>query len=110
MGGAIFMASLDLRTSIRGSVEELYGHAVRYDMSLRFVEPHAADSIVSAVRATEGVGDVEVWSGANAWVKHDDGLLGNGFPWRGSHGTLGCWPFRCSRDGGSALATYGGSW
>lgn len=79
LGGAVFMASLDLRTTIRGSVAELFGKALRYDMSLRFVEPHAPDSIAAAIRATVGVEDVEAWSGATAAVRHDDGLLGNGF-------------------------------
>ncbi|HSW31787.1 MAG TPA: ABC transporter permease [Longimicrobiales bacterium] len=79
LGGAVFMASLDLRTTIRGSVGELFGKSLRYDMSLRFVEPHAPDSIVAAIRATEGVGELEAWSGVTASVRHDDGLLGNGF-------------------------------
>jgi putative ABC transport system permease protein len=79
LGGAVFMAALDLRTTIRGSVEELFGRSLRYDMSVSLAEPHAPDSIAAAIRPVSGVEEVEAWSGANAAVRHDDGLLGNGF-------------------------------
>jgi putative ABC transport system permease protein len=79
LGGAVFMAALDLRTTIRGSVEELFGRSLRYDMSVSLAEPHAPDSIAAAIRPVSGVEVVEAWSGANAAVRHDDGLLGNGF-------------------------------
>src|SRR5205085_3886613 len=35
MGGAAFLGALDLRTSIRGSVDFVYGTLFRYDASVR---------------------------------------------------------------------------
>ena len=61
------------------SVDTLFG-AQRFDMLLRFSEPHSMDSIESIVRSVEGVAAAEAWSGARAAVKRSDGSVGNAFP------------------------------
>ena len=78
-GGAVYLGAGNLRASVMTSVDTLFG-AQRFDMVLRFSEPHAVDSIESIVRGVEGVAAAEAWSGARAAVKRRDGSVGNAFP------------------------------
>ncbi len=79
MGGAVFIASLGLRSAIRGSVANLFDNLRRFDMSVRFASPHPADSLEAAVRAVPGVADAEAWNGVRAAVPHAAGVVGNSF-------------------------------
>ncbi len=78
-GGAVFVGALNLRASIRDSVSILYGDVLRYDLSLRFAEPRAADSLEAAVASRSGVVRAEAWNGVRAAITQADGTLGNGF-------------------------------
>jgi putative ABC transport system permease protein len=76
--GAVYLGALNLRASVRGAIDLLYA-PMRFDLTLRFAEPHRADSLESALRAISGVEGAEAWSGARAVVPHADGTLGNAF-------------------------------
>ena len=78
-GGAVYLGAGNVRASVMTSVDTLFG-AQRFDMLVRFSEPHSVDSIESVVRSVEGVAAAEAWSGARAAVKRSDGSVGNAFP------------------------------
>ena len=78
-GGAVYLGAGNLRASVMTSVDTLFG-AQRFDMVLRFTEPHAVDSIESIVGGVAGVSGAEAWSGARAAVQRADGSVGNAFP------------------------------
>jgi len=82
MGGAVYLGALNLRAAIVGSIDLVFG-VHRYDMVLRFAQPHAADSIVVAVARVEGVANAEAWTNGRAILKRADGALGNAFPLTG---------------------------
>ena len=79
VGGAVYLGAINLRQSVIDSVDTLFG-SQRFDMVLRFAEPHAVDSIESIVSSVTGVARAEAWSGARAAVKRRDGTVGNAFP------------------------------
>ncbi|MEQ1689744.1 MAG: FtsX-like permease family protein [Gemmatimonas sp.] len=79
MGGAVYIAALNLRTSVRGAVGLLFD-AQKYDMALRTASAWPADSLEAVVRAVGGVSDAEAWSAARATLDRGDGLPGNAFP------------------------------
>ncbi|MEO8577753.1 MAG: ABC transporter permease, partial [Gemmatimonadales bacterium] len=80
LGGAVYVGALNLRSSIRASVGYLYGEINRFDITVRFAEPHAADSITSLVRSVSGVERAEAWETRRAAVVMAGGELGGGFP------------------------------
>jgi putative ABC transport system permease protein len=77
-GGAVYLGALNLRASVRGSVDLIY-RALGYDVGLRFVRAHRADSLESAIAAVPGVDRAEAWSAARAAVSGPDGTLGDDF-------------------------------
>ena len=79
LGGAVFIGSLGLRTSIRRSVGNQFGEVLRYDMAVRFSTTHAPDSLERMVRAIGGVKGAEAWSGVRAAVAHEGNMVGNSF-------------------------------
>ena len=79
LGGAVYLGALNLRVSIRNSVGYIYGELIRYDISIGFARSYPADSLERAVRAVEGVAQVEAWSGHRAAVARPGGVLGNAF-------------------------------
>ncbi len=79
MGGAVFLAALDLRAGIRGSVGLIYDEYNKFDLTIRFTKSHAADSIEHAAARVAGVETVEAWTGARAAVDHSDGMLEGSF-------------------------------
>lgn len=83
LGGAVFLGALNLRASIRGSVGLIYDTYNRFDFTMRFAEPHVADSIEAVTRRISGVAAAEAWSGARAAVDHSDGMLAATFPLTG---------------------------
>jgi len=80
LGGAVYVGALNLRSSISASVGYLYGEINRFDMTVRFAEPHAADSITSLVASMPGVERAEAWLTRRAAVALSGGDLGPGFP------------------------------
>lgn len=78
-GGAVYLGAINLRMSVIGSVDTLFG-SQRFDMVARFAAPHAVDSIESIARGVEGVSSAEAWSGARSALKRKDGSVGNSFP------------------------------
>lgn len=78
-GGAVFLASRNLRTSVIGAVDMLYAPQ-KYDFSIRLSEPHAIDSIEAAIAQVGGVRAVEAWSGGRATMPRADGTSSNSFP------------------------------
>ena len=77
-GGAVYLGALNLRTSIRGSVDLLY-RPMRFELVLRFTRSWPADSVEAALKVTPGVSGAEAWSSAVAAVAHEDGTLGDAF-------------------------------
>ena len=78
VGGAVYLGSINLRASIRGSVDLLF-ESMRFDMVLRFERSWPADSLEAAVAAVPGVAQVEAWGGTRAAFASPDGMLGNTF-------------------------------
>jgi putative ABC transport system permease protein len=77
-GGAVYLGAVNLRASVQASVDLLYqGH--RYDFTLRFTEPHRADSVERVVSGVPGVAGAEAWAGARAAVVHSDGTSSDAF-------------------------------
>ena len=74
LGGATFLAALDLRAAIRASVSHLYGELLRFDMTARFDTPQVAEAALRVARAVPGVETAEAWSGARAALAGADAL------------------------------------
>jgi len=79
MGGAVYIGALDLRASIRGSVD-LHFDAQRFDMVLRFARTWPADSLEAAVASVPGVRQAEAWGAAPAALAESSGTWSNTFP------------------------------
>ena len=77
--GAVFLGALNLRASIRDSVSALYEDELRFQLSVRFEQRHAGDSLVALASAEPGVERTEAWSGARAAVVGDDSLPRSAF-------------------------------
>jgi putative ABC transport system permease protein len=77
--GAVFVAALNLRASIRGSVSVLYEERMRFDVAYRLAQPYPVDSVEAAVRGIDGVAGAEAWSGARAALRNADGMLSPSF-------------------------------
>jgi putative ABC transport system permease protein len=75
-GGAVFLGALNLRASIRGSVDHLFGTVLRYDLVLRLAAPHDAARIEQAVAAAAGAEQVEAWGATRAAVAGPGALRG----------------------------------
>ncbi len=78
VGGAVYLGSINLRASIRGSVDMLF-ESMRFDMALRFDRSWPADSLEAAIAAVPGVAQAEGWGGTRAAFAGPDGTLGNTF-------------------------------
>lgn len=78
-GGAVYLGAVNLRASIRDSVDILFGDVLRYDLSLRLADAYAPDSLERAVAGMPGVVRAEGWNGVRASVARPGGMLGNGF-------------------------------
>jgi putative ABC transport system permease protein len=78
-GGAVFLAALNLRASVLGATDVIFG-TQHYDFSVRVTEPQAPDTLEAIVRAVGGVEAAEAWGSARATVDHGDGLAGNSIP------------------------------
>jgi putative ABC transport system permease protein len=79
MGGAVYLGALDLRASIRGSVDLLYGTLMKFDMIVSLNDPHGTDSIETVASRVQGVAVAEAWGGVRAAVSGSDGLMHDAF-------------------------------
>ena len=77
LGGAVFLATLSLRASIRGTFDHVYGTLMRFDGSVRLAEPQTPAELEAVVGAVPGVERAEAWGAARAVMRDADGLLGN---------------------------------
>jgi putative ABC transport system permease protein len=77
MGGAAFLGALDLRTSIRGSVDFVYGTLLRYDASVRLTTPHDIDSLEAIARRLPEVVWAEAWNTAQVITPAEQDLGGS---------------------------------
>lgn len=80
LAGAVYLGALGLRSSIRSSVDVLYGEIMRFDIVVRFSDSYAAADIERIARDVEGVRAAEAWGGMRAAVDHADGMLAPSFP------------------------------
>jgi len=78
VGGAIFVAGLNVRASVSKTVEVSFG-SLKYDIELSFSRPYPVEQIEQAVRNIPGVVRVESWGGAEAALVYSDGTSGNRF-------------------------------
>lgn len=77
-GGAVYIGALNLKESVRGAVDLLFG-VQQFDLAIRLVRATSADSLENTVSAVAGVTRAEAWSGARASVAHADSTAGNAF-------------------------------
>ena len=73
-GGAVFLGAVNLRASIRGAVDNLYGRVLKMDLSLRFEQREDDERVRAIASAVDGVELAEGWSGARAGLLADDSL------------------------------------
>lgn len=78
MGGAIFMAALNIRASTTKTIESAFG-ALNYDIAIRFRQPCPVEVIEETLNAVPGVVQVEGWGGAGGSLVYGDGTMGNRF-------------------------------
>jgi len=76
VGGAAFLGALDLRASIRASIDYIYGDVLRYDASFRFTSAHAVDSIETVLKKMPEVAVAEAWDAAHMIIRAEDELGG----------------------------------
>jgi putative ABC transport system permease protein len=60
-GGAAFLGALDLRASIRDSVQTLFTDTMRFDLAVHLDSPQDADSIDAAASRVPGIDVAEEW-------------------------------------------------
>lgn len=77
-GGAVYIGALNLKESVRGAVDLLFG-VQRFDLAIRLGRPTTPDSLERAVASVAGVLRAEAWSATRASVAHADSTTGNAF-------------------------------
>lgn len=77
-GGAVFLGSQNLRTSVIGATDLMFD-AQHFDLSLRLADPADPVQLAEVVAAVDGVEGVEAWAGARAILDHGAGVRGNAF-------------------------------
>lgn len=75
LGGAIFIATFNVRYSIESYIERL-GHYFVADVNLTLNQPYRIERIRSELLEVPGVESVEGWTGASAQIIQDDGTPG----------------------------------
>jgi putative ABC transport system permease protein len=65
-GGAAFLGALDLRASIRDSVETLFTDTMRFDLAVHLDGPHDPDSIDAVASRIPGIEIAEGWGSVRA--------------------------------------------
>lgn len=78
-GGAVFLGALNLRASIRATMDSTFA-AMKLQMQVQLSRAVPAQRLEAAVRNVSGVRLAEAWSGGGAVVSRPDGTFGNSFP------------------------------
>lgn len=71
MGGAIFIAVFNLRTSLGGFLDLLSDHFVA-DLTLEFEQPYRNSKVEQVVMQVPGVEGIEAWAGASSEILDED--------------------------------------
>jgi putative ABC transport system permease protein len=82
-GGAVFLGARNLKAAIVDSVDLLFAPQ-RYDLQIRFAQPHDTARIAAEIMNSPGVTGGEAWGVARAAVLYEDGSAGNAFPIMGT--------------------------
>jgi len=77
-GGSVFLASLNLRESVRGATRLLF-EPQSHDFSVQLRSPAPMDSVERLVGGVAGVKEVEAWAAARGSVPRGEGVDGNAF-------------------------------
>jgi len=77
-GGSVFMGADNLRGAVRRSVDLMFS-SQRYDVVLRFAQPHPAPIIEAAAVRVAGVERAQAFATDSATLVHGDGNPGNAF-------------------------------
>ena len=78
MGGAIFMAALNIRASTTKTIESAFG-ALNYDIAVRFWTGYPIEQVVDTLSEVPGVIGVEAWGGAGGSLVYSNDTKGNQF-------------------------------
>lgn len=76
LGGAIFIATLNVRTSIDAYVDRLRNYFIA-DINLTFNQPYRMEKVSRDVLTVPGVAAVEGWGGARVELVREDGAAGD---------------------------------
>ncbi len=77
-GGAVFIASDNLRTSVTTAVDRIFA-GNRYDVALRFADGASAGALEDAARKVDGVRAVQALASTRALVAEDADLMRESF-------------------------------
>ncbi len=78
MGGAIFMAALNVRASMFKTIDVRY-EGLHYDLSLSFDQPYPMDELESTAKTLPEVIQAEAWGRGSAEIINPDGTAGDSF-------------------------------
>jgi len=78
LGGAVFVAALDLRVAILGAVDLVFAPQ-RFDLAVRLERSAPPARLEALARGVPGVRAAEAWIGARAMVPRADGLPADSF-------------------------------
>ncbi len=79
VGGAIFMAMLNIRASIGKTLDEVYDSPFFNNIDIALFRPYPVEQIAQSIGDTPGVTGVEMWNSSLAAVEYPDGTEGNPF-------------------------------
>lgn len=75
LGGAIFIASFNVRFSLENYIDRLGRYFVA-DVNLTFAQPYRIERVTHDLQQVPGIGRVEGWGGARAQIVRSDGSPG----------------------------------
>jgi putative ABC transport system permease protein len=78
IGGALFMAALNVRASLLNSIDKRYARQ-HYDIAINFADDYPAEDLETIAINTDGVVDAEAWGTATGAIVDADGTAGNTF-------------------------------
>ncbi|MCQ3931335.1 MAG: ABC transporter permease [Chloroflexi bacterium] len=78
IGGAVFMAALNVRASLFKTIDLRY-EGLHYDLNLAFDRPYPMDELETTAANVPGVASAESWGRSSAVIINNDGTAGNAF-------------------------------
>ncbi|MBI5928328.1 MAG: FtsX-like permease family protein [Chloroflexi bacterium] len=78
VGGAVFMAALNVRASLLKTIDLRY-EGLHYDLSLAFNQPYPVEELEKTAASVSGVASCESWGRGTAAIVGKDGTAGNAF-------------------------------